>query len=189
MERKSLTTEGRWNVLRPVTASAVAVAMLGTILGSGPAAAANTCQPAGAKSNGEIAIEVRRLQTTLMVAALSCSARANYNDFMINYRPVLQKHGKEIRREFRRRHGRAGDRHLNRFITRLANEASARHNADHDGFCGDAMAVFQKMETRRVTLAAFVTKDERVFGLTNGQCDPRRTTTLQSAEDTDRAKR
>ena len=188
MERKFLKGEGRQSVLRPVTAGTVAVAMLGTILGSGPAAA-ELCQPASAKSKGEIAIEVRRLQTTLMVAALSCNARASYNDFMINYRPVLQKHGREIRREFQRRHGKAGGRHLNRFITRLANEASSRNNADHEGFCSDAKAVFQKMQGERLTLAVFVTQDDTYLGLTSGQCEPRRTTKVQSARETNRDKR
>lgn len=188
MERKFLKGEGRQRVLRPITAGTVAAAMLGSFLVTGPAAAA-MCQPASAKSKGEIAIEVRRLQTTLMVAALSCNARANYNDFMINYRPVLQKHAREIRREFQRRHGKAGGRHLNRFITRLANEASSWNNADHEGFCGSANAVFQRMEQERLTLAVFVTQDETYLGLSNGQCDPSRTTKVQSARETSRAKR
>ena len=188
MERKILKGEGRQGVLRSVTAGTVAVAMFGTILGTGPAAAA-MCQPTGAKSKGEIAIEVRRLQTTLMVAALSCNARASYNEFMINYRPVLQKHGREIRREFQRRHGKAGGRHLNRFITRLANEASSWNNADQEGFCGNANAVFQRMSEERLTLAVFVTQDESYLGLMNAQCETARTTKVQSANEADRAKR
>jgi hypothetical protein len=112
---------------------------------------------AGKLSKGDISIEVRRLQTTLMVAALSCRARSDYNEFIMAHRPSIQSYGKAIKAEFRRRYGKSGSKELNRFVTRLANEASARSNADRAGFCADAAALFAQARTRGTTLASMVT--------------------------------
>jgi hypothetical protein len=117
--------------------------------------------PAPAKSiasQGEIAIEVRRLQTTLMVAALSCNARSYYNDFVKKYRPRLQHYGKAIRIEFRRRYGQDGAKELNRFVTHLANKASARSNANRATFCSEALTFFQQAAARDAVLASIVTE-------------------------------
>src|SRR3546814_13289172 len=92
-----------------------------------------------------------------MVAALSCGARDDYNEFVLSHRPSLQKYGKAIRTEFRRRYGKAGNSKLNQFVTRLANEASARSNADRENFCAEATASFQEAKVNGATLTNLVT--------------------------------
>ncbi len=61
---------------------------------------------------------VRALQSRLMIAAFSCNARADYNRFVKRYQPHLAYHGNGLRKYFRKKHGRAHKRALNKFITR-----------------------------------------------------------------------
>ena len=191
VERKSLGSDARRTPLRRITAGLVGAAMAGALMGSGSAQAAASCKPHGAvqMSEAEVSIEVRRLQTTLMVAALTCSARSDYNSFVINHRGSLQKYGKEIRKEFRRRHGKGGARRLNRFVTRLANEASARSNADRDGFCTDATTMFRKVETSRVALATLITQSGSLRELASGHCGPLQMSKLPSSPGKNRKSR
>jgi hypothetical protein len=144
---------------------AIAAALIGTLVAPGCSTdtQAAPCPSIGSSepSAADISIEVRRLQTNLMVAALSCGARNDYNDFVIAYRPSLQKYGKEIRTEFRRRYGKAGNAKLNQFVTRLANEASARSNADRENFCAEATASFQEAKLHGATLTKLVTVPSR----------------------------
>lgn len=145
--------------LRRMGKVAVAAAMVGTLIVPATSAQAVPCPSAGASqlTQGDISIEVRRLQTDLMVAALSCGARSEYNNFILAHRPSLQKYGKAIRAEFRRRYGPNGSKRLNRFITRLANEASARSNADRDAFCANASALFAQAKAPGMTVSQMVT--------------------------------
>lgn len=149
----------RGTSLRRVSKGALIAALVGTLIVPATSAQAVPCPPADASqlTQGDISIEVRRLQTNLMVAALSCRARAEYNDFILTHRPSLQKYGKAIRAEFRRRYGPNGSKRLNRFITRLANEASARSNADREAFCADASAVFAQAKAPGMTVSQMVT--------------------------------
>ena len=127
--------------------------MPATAVQAAPCAVTGAARP----SQADISIEVRRLQTNLMVAALTCNARADYNAFVVAHRTSLQNYGKIIRTEFRRRFGKAGDSKLNTFVTRLANEASTRSNADRDGFCADAAATFQQAKVQNISLTQMVT--------------------------------
>ena len=162
VERKIRIHAARWTRERRFGRGAIAAALIGTLVGPGTAVQAAPCASASAKpSQADVSIEVRRLQTNLMVAALSCGARNDYNEFVIAHRPSLQKYGKEIRTEFRRRYGKAGDRKLNQFVTRLANEASARSNADRENFCAEATASFQEARVRGATLTKLVTVPAR----------------------------
>jgi hypothetical protein len=149
----------RTNFLRRIGKGAVVAALVGTFVVPATTAQAVPCPAASAAqmTQGDLSIEVRRLQTNLMVAALACGARADYNEFILAHRPSLQKYGKTIKAEFRRRYGKEGSKRLNRFVTRLANEASARSNADRDAFCADASALFDQASTRGMTVARMVT--------------------------------
>ena len=83
------------------------------------------------------AIAFRHLQTELMVAALSCGRetyRSKYNTFVLRYRPALQRNGRTLRTIFKRNYGNGGKRRLDRYVTRLANEASVR-SMQRDEFC------------------------------------------------------
>ena len=72
------------------------------------------------------ALETRLLQTELMVAALTCKQRAGYNSIIAKFSDELVDGGRVLKRLFKRLHGVNSEKRLNRFITRLANEASVR---------------------------------------------------------------
>jgi hypothetical protein len=148
-------------------------ALAGTLVMPATAVQAAPCADTGAArpSQADISIEVRRLQTNLMVAALTCNARADYNAFVLTHRTSLQKYGKIIRTEFRRRFGKAGDSKLNAFITRLANEASTRSNADRDGFCADAASTFQQAKVQDISLTQMVTVPASATQLASAACE------------------
>jgi hypothetical protein len=157
---------------RLVSRGTIVAALVGTLVVPATSAQAVPCATGSAQlSQGDISIEVRRLQTNLMVAALSCHARSDYNEFITMHRPGLQSYGKSIRAEFRRRYGHEGSKQLNRFVTRLANEASARSNADRDGFCAEAATLFQKAKTRGVTLTSMVIVPAGGTQLASAACD------------------
>jgi hypothetical protein len=99
-------------------------------------AAAGAAQAAGCVDARERdSMSVRALQTRLMVAALACNARDNYNEFVNRYRPHLAGHGRALRGYFERSFGRGAQRALDVYVTDLANRASQLSNADRGAFC------------------------------------------------------
>ncbi len=181
MQRKLRFSPAAAKAGRRMSARVFGLALMGAVVAPVSTGLANQCSAYGKDraSDGVVSIEVRRLQTNLMVAALSCGARADYNAFVINHRSSLKKYGTAIRREFKRRYGKSGPRRLNRFVTRLANEASARSSADRDGFCANANALFQKTEQSRVSLAQLALRQNGSTQLASASCGPLQTTTLQ----------
>jgi hypothetical protein len=123
------------------------------------AMAANSAQAAYscAKASDAAALRTRMLQTELMVAALSCNQKSDYNSFVVHYRPQLKENGTALKRYFDRSYGRHSSQELNSFTTRLANEASKRSLSDIGKFCSDAKAAFTTLETMpTVQFATFV---------------------------------
>lgn len=90
---------------------------------------------------------VRALQSRLMIAALSCDARSDYNQFVNQYRPHLSFHGNELRQYFRKKHGRSHKRALNSFVTLLANGASQESIRDRGRFCARSLDIFAALRT------------------------------------------
>ena len=88
------------------------------------------------------AVNARLLQTEMMVAALACNLRPQYNRAVRTFEKELVGHGKVLRKMFRRNHGASAQRQLDRYITRLANEASARSNYDRVTYCQTAASLF-----------------------------------------------
>ena len=88
---------------------------------------------------------VRALQSRLMIAALSCNARGDYNKFVNHYQRHLTYHGKGLRKYFREKHGKKHKRALNKFVTRLANGASQGSIKDRRGFCAESRAIFTQL--------------------------------------------
>jgi hypothetical protein len=93
----------------------------------------------------QTALNTRALQTELMVAALSCGNRIHYNAFVRKYQGDLVKHGRSLQSFFQRKHGAAGQKNLNTFITRLANEASQRSSITHAAFCANSSSPFDRL--------------------------------------------
>lgn len=115
----------------------IAVAGLVSVASTG---AAHAIEPRN--SSETAAVNARLLQTEMMVAALACDLRPQYNRAVRIFEKVLVGHGKVLRGMFRRSHGASAQRHLDRYITRLANEASARSNYDRATYCRTAASLF-----------------------------------------------
>jgi hypothetical protein len=122
-------------VLRIVRRFGAGVAIAAAV--SGPVQAM-TCPAPDERSS----LTVRALQAKLMVAALSCSARGDYNQFARLYAPHLANHGVSLRRWFRKLHGIRHKREINRFVTLLANDASMRSIGDRVEFCAKSQEAF-----------------------------------------------
>jgi hypothetical protein len=116
-------------------------------LGAPQGAVALSC----AEPQEQRALQMRVLQTEFMIAALSCPIRGEYNRFVEKFRGELRVQGKALRGFFTRMHGSAGERRLNRFVTRMANEASHRGATYGATFCTDAAARFDAVLTMRPT--------------------------------------
>ncbi|MDA1325468.1 MAG: hypothetical protein O3C34_12030 [Proteobacteria bacterium] len=90
---------------------------------------------------------VRALQSRLMIAALSCNARNDYNQFVNHYQPQLAYHGTGLRKYFRKKHGKSHKRALNKFVTDLANGASQASIKDRSRFCVESRAIFAALKS------------------------------------------
>lgn len=107
-------------------AAAVTAACLAVL----PAAAADkSC----VKGPDEVALQTRVIQTDLMVAALSCGASARYNEFVKANQPTLMAAHTQLTKFFTKARG--GQKALNIFITKLANDSSRRSIANIAAFC------------------------------------------------------
>lgn len=89
----------------------------------------------------ETALNARVLQTELMVAALSCDEQQRYNAFVTSYRSQLAAQSASLRAWFRSAYGTAGERELNTFVTRLANDEAKRSANAGERYCASAAAL------------------------------------------------
>ncbi len=102
------------------------------------------------------ALSVRYLQSDMMVAALSCQMRDEYNATVTRFQAELVRHGSNLRGLFQRTYGSGAERELNSYVTRLANESSARRIAAGASYCNDAAGQFARVGALSQTqLAAF----------------------------------
>lgn len=121
----------------------------------GNAAWAGTC----ASPNEKAAFDSRVLQNELMVAALTCGETARYNAFVQKFQPELVTHGKTLKSYFARTYGKSGEFELNRFMTRLANDATMRRTQmSMQEYCTSAVGLFNAAtnvdQTALVTFAS-----------------------------------
>jgi hypothetical protein len=110
------------------------------------AAAASCYGPAEAT-----AVQVRMLQTELMVAALACRDSnpelgmiAKYNDFIHRLGDRLITNSKVLQAHFQKAYGAASKKHLDAFVTALANDASTRSMTSVN-YCQGAAELFQNV--------------------------------------------
>ena len=102
------------------------------------------------------ALAVRHLQSDMMVAALSCQMRDAYNATVTRFQTELVQHGTVLRGLFDRTYGSGAERELNSYITRLANESSARRISAGASYCQDAADQFAQIDLVPASqLAAF----------------------------------
>lgn len=91
------------------------------------------------------AFAFRRLQSELMVAALSCRDprfAGHYNTFVSRFRPALAYNARVLKIYFKRLHGPRATKSLDAFITGLANDASLA-SMDDTNFCANALTRFE----------------------------------------------
>lgn len=119
----------------------------------GAGAIAVLCGSSGASLAQQInpreqaALDVRYLQTELMVAALSCGRpefHQHYNVFVAKFGNSLKQHGTHLKSYFTRQYGNQATVQMDRYVTRLANEASLR-SMQQASFCQDSVALFQRV--------------------------------------------
>ena len=88
------------------------------------------------------AFHVHALQTELMVAALTCDARPQYNNFAKKFQNTLVDHGHALRQLFRLSHGAGAEKALNSYVTTLANRASQRSISKRSHYCERTLRTF-----------------------------------------------
>lgn len=91
------------------------------------------------------AIRVRQLHVELMVAALKCGnggsgLRDSYGRYVQAHSSALSSNAHELRGYFKRSYGKNSAYHFDRFMTRLANDASIRSQGI-TSYCQDAAKV------------------------------------------------
>ncbi len=105
----------------------------------GNALAADSC----ASNNEQQSMNMRALQTELMVAALSCDLQDRYNDFVLRFTAPITAYTHNLTSYFRRNYDNNYESALNRFITQLANKAShISLRQDINVYCDDVEKLF-----------------------------------------------
>jgi hypothetical protein len=108
--------------------------------------------PVSAKERASL--EIRLLQTELMVSALACQARDSYNTFVTRFQSELVDSGKNLKSLFSRVHGKDGTTRLNSFVTEVANDASMKSLQMGDQFCNETAQTFQALLSGKTSLEA-----------------------------------
>lgn len=102
-----------------------------------PAVAANCVSHAERED-----LEVRVVQTELMVAALTCGESDRYNSFVNTFRSDLTGAYQGVKRTFRRIYRGRAVSQLDSFDTQMANASSQRSNKNKARFCQNASYLF-----------------------------------------------
>jgi len=107
------------------------------------------------------AFEIRALQSSMMVAALSCNQHSQYNQFIRNYKSDIASGGKDIKSYFERAYGSKYEYELNKFITNLANRATKLSMEDDpDEYCDHTLAIFNSLNSSKVDLEEFLEQEK-----------------------------
>ncbi|MCC6920294.1 MAG: hypothetical protein IT548_13925 [Alphaproteobacteria bacterium] len=137
------------------TARAAAALLAGCLAFHGPAGAAAAAKSTCVSGASETALQLRTVQTELMVGALSCGATPRYNEFVKANQPALMAGHTQLSKFFDKSRG--GQRAMNAFITKLANDASIRSVQDIAKFCQESGWLYDAiLSPKRGDLAGFV---------------------------------
>jgi hypothetical protein len=83
----------------------------------------------------ERAVQLRTVQSQLMVAAITCRREDDYNRFVTRFQPDLARAHGTLTGYFRRVHGAQAQRQMDAFITNLANAHSQSALRQGNQFC------------------------------------------------------
>ena len=111
---------------------------IGAMVATTPALAQDLCKT----TRSATAVAVRTLQSDLMVAALSCQVKSQYNVFATQFKDPLVQNGKVLKAEFDRRFGGQATKRLTTYVTELANQASQRMSTKGSNYCAEVSALF-----------------------------------------------
>lgn len=90
-------------------------------------------------------MNLRALKSSLMVAALSCGQQASYNAFINKNQGMFTADGGTVKAYFTRAYGGNAEYQLNRFVTKLANEASQLSMGQESvAYCSAMQDTFKK---------------------------------------------
>lgn len=146
--------------------SSTVLAALGGLLIAGPALA-NACMRPEERS----ALDVRALQSYLMVSALSCQRGESYNQFVRRFSTELGVASRTTSAYFQRAHGGQGRTRFDAHNTNLANEHSEDGIRAGSFFCRDAESLFQQvLATPGPQLAQFAVQRNIPQNLAADEC-------------------
>jgi hypothetical protein len=140
------------------TIKAVLVGVLAIGLAATPALAkkgkGKPAVPACVKDKVLTSLQMRMLQTELVVGALSCQMTPRYNEFVTSYKPDLMAAHRTMLRFFGR------ESKMEDYKSKTANEASQRSLRNIGEFCNYTSALYDKLlQPQKVQLAAFVSTE------------------------------
>ena len=137
-----------------LAAAFVGAALLSLDAGAQTAGKAKTVPPTTMEL---AAINVRALQSDLMVAALACDRQRQYDAAVARHAEELARTSRVLREMFEKSYAEAADAELDRYVTLLANWSSQRSMREGDAFCRMADSLFDAvLRLDGETLAAFL---------------------------------
>ncbi|EHM01038.1 signal peptide protein, YSIRK family [Acetobacteraceae bacterium AT-5844] len=154
-------------------AAGVAAAAIAT-----PVLAQSCLQPAE-----RTAMEVRALQSQLMVAAIACGQTDQYNAFVSRNQRDLAQAFRTVEAHFKRVHGNSqGQRQLDNYITQLANAQSQDGIDQGTFFCSNVTPLFKQAmaETGPARLASVSYQSNLVVPYALDTCDAAATPARQT---------
>src|ERR1700682_6149299 len=135
-----------------MTMKALLVGVLAIGLAATPALAKKKpAAPPCVKDKVLVALEMRMMQTELVVGALSCQMSPRYNDFVTAYKPELMTAHRTLLKWFAR------ESKMEDYKSKTANEVSQRSLANITEFCSYTGALYDKLlGPTKVSLETFV---------------------------------
>lgn len=122
------------------------------VLAALPASAGDLCATRS-ELNG---LNVRVLQTKLMIGAIACNQRKEYNNFVRRFKSDLKEYSQNMQGYFSRNYRDSAAREQDSFVTRLANNMSG-NNVTASGrseFCGSNGELFREVAASNADLAS-----------------------------------
>lgn len=114
------------------------------------AANAEASRTACATREEQIGLNMQAMQSELMVAALTCNKKADYNRFVNINRNSISGAGTSMRQYFRRVYSEQANGRINAFVTSLANRTSeVSLNIELSEYCQKASQVFAMLNRSR----------------------------------------
>ena len=120
-----------------------------TVAGLLVSQAANAIAPYCMHPAERSALDVEGLKSELMVTALACGTKAEYNAFVNKFKPDLNTDEKQIGYFFEHAYGRQGRKQQDDYITRLANGQSQDGTKQGTAFCQQHVPMFNQVMALR----------------------------------------